>query len=1086
MKGVVLVGFTGACETGDESYYIEGTGDSAIFTIISAAVGPPAAGGGTPAYRPEVTILSPKGQAVFSSEATVLYQATDKNDTGSGDQPFGLSLTPVSIFYSDQILEWDHTIVDDADKILIAKNLPASGSYTWNIKNLTLGNFYRIIVDAIDKIGEIGNDVSDFFSIDLTPPTFIVRADPPVTKLGKVILRVDSGEDLKEPPTLVVTQHGGKGVSVPMEGSGTNFEGVYEVLPGYDGTASIKISGLDRAGNLGTTILSGGSFNVGVHPPPPPDITTPQNNAVVAGDEIRVTGTSREDTDIVLIVNGVDRYGTKPGADGVFVIDKITLNKTLPRGESVLSIAARDQAATMGEAVVLRVSVNAKPVVLLEKPGEDSILSGTSTLLVATIADENNDQVALRYEARPLFPAGADKDMANWLLLGETISGKLIVDTTTLADGPYLLRAIGSDGATTTTSDSRRITIKNQLPLIQFDNGRRTVVSKGFATVRGSVFAPDIIGNRPLIVGLEYSRDRGFSWVALTAADGAYDAFEERFAVIVAFSEPFEGSHDVIWRATDSRGLTATARHTVIVDTTPPKAPSLVFPENNSFMGRESDENRKKEGLQMTLSGRAESRSIVEIEVGGRSYSTEVSLDGAWRQTVEMNNRGKYEIATVSVDAAGNKSAKATAMITYNTPPQVVFISPREGRGVHGNFDVRWLSKDPDGDTIKGTVLSYRRAGAVFTVLARNPKGNSFTWDTTKLKTGDSYELKLEASDGFATSSESVLIAIDNHLPTLDSLSLPQTAFAGEGLLVASGLASDDLSGVEFVEYAITKEGAISAERAWLKAKINNGFLTTKASFTLQERLSIADGTYRLQVRAVDASGNVSSAKEETIQIDSTPPRFGSLALLYRLAPIFPIMGHFTVPLNTPLSLALSLEDDTSEAGVEINGSTILLQKDNASGLWKTDFSLPHVGTTTISLSVTDLSGNKGKEDMVATIVVVSPGRITYRENGVVLPVAEKTIGVLVAPSSGNSFLNWKGETSLYGTPTNLPAGEYFLALPRGTYQLLVSGGGFQQLKTESFTLSEAQFITTDFTLLQKRSIWGIIKAWIGKKLSRQ
>ena len=33
VKGVVLVGFTGACETGDESYYLEGTGDSAIFTI---------------------------------------------------------------------------------------------------------------------------------------------------------------------------------------------------------------------------------------------------------------------------------------------------------------------------------------------------------------------------------------------------------------------------------------------------------------------------------------------------------------------------------------------------------------------------------------------------------------------------------------------------------------------------------------------------------------------------------------------------------------------------------------------------------------------------------------------------------------------------------------------------------------------------------------------------------------------------------------------------------------------------------------------------------------------------------------------
>ena len=39
VKGVLIVGFSGACEVGDEPYYFEGTGASTIFTIIEAVAG---------------------------------------------------------------------------------------------------------------------------------------------------------------------------------------------------------------------------------------------------------------------------------------------------------------------------------------------------------------------------------------------------------------------------------------------------------------------------------------------------------------------------------------------------------------------------------------------------------------------------------------------------------------------------------------------------------------------------------------------------------------------------------------------------------------------------------------------------------------------------------------------------------------------------------------------------------------------------------------------------------------------------------------------------------------------------------------
>src|SRR3989338_1405026 len=64
-KGVLIVGFTGACETGDEPYYLEGNGESTVFTVVAAPAAP-SSGGGTLAYRPEVNIFYPKGPALFS------------------------------------------------------------------------------------------------------------------------------------------------------------------------------------------------------------------------------------------------------------------------------------------------------------------------------------------------------------------------------------------------------------------------------------------------------------------------------------------------------------------------------------------------------------------------------------------------------------------------------------------------------------------------------------------------------------------------------------------------------------------------------------------------------------------------------------------------------------------------------------------------------------------------------------------------------------------------------------------------------------------------------------------------------------
>ncbi|MDO8521374.1 MAG: hypothetical protein Q7S52_04620 [bacterium] len=1096
---IYLIPFnTTNCTLGTEiaEYNLEGDGTGVIFTVLPAAQAVPPAGGGTLAYRPEVTVLAPKGQQYFSSEVPILYQATDKNDTMSelGEHPFGLSSTPVSIYYSDTIMEWENTIIASDDKKFITKGEPALGSYTWQIKNVRPGNLYRIVVEAIDKTGEIGNAVSDFFSIDLSPPTFIVRADPPVVQKGKVLLTIESGEELKEVPNVIVTQRGGESITVPITMRDNNYEGAYEVRVGFDGTARIAVSGIDRAGNKGTTILSGGSFNVGVRPPPPPVVISPLQNATLKTDQISVSGTTRPDTEILLTVNGDLSYTALPEVDGAFVIKNIPLEKSLPHGENVISVVARDQAGTTGEAAVLRLSLNAGPTVTLLQPLEGSILSGTAALLSALVLDLNNDPVLLRFEARSLSSGGVEwgSDLG-WQSLGETLSGKLLLNTTELFDGPYLVRAVGGDGIVTTTSLERKVVIENQLPLIRFIDGKRTVVSGHSATVYGSVFASDITGSRPTVTQVAYSRDQGVSWVALPAADGTYNSFEERFAITFVFGAPLEGTHEILWRATDSRGFIVTARHPVVVDTAPPQAPTIAFPGAHSVVSRALDEDTKKAGLQITLRGKAEPRSIVEIKLLGRSYRALSSFDdGGFRQAIEIPTTGKYIIEAVAEDAAGNRSAKTTTNFTYNSPPTIVFTSPRDGRGVHGIYDVRWILKDPDGDIVKYLSLRHSRGkqGGVersAVTLAKDPKAGFFTWDTTKIETGNDHLLTLEANDGFATSSETIAISVDNTPPTLLALSIQKRAFTEAGTLSASGDATDDLSGVEYVEYVVVRENEKTSTKGWLKGTITKGALSKKVSWNITAPLQVDDGSYRMLVRAVDASGNVSLPKEEAVVVDSTPPRLGSLSLLYNNAPIYPKEKSFKIPVNVSIAITLSLEDDTKEASVTWGAEKKKLDYDIATGIWKTTLSFAAAETAMLSLATVDKSGNKGLLENIATVSVVHPGKVTYQENGQTLPVREKTIVVQVLDPNRNAYSDWKAESSTYGGLSDLPGGAYLLALPRGTYRLTAaSDESFDQSSTEPFTITEAQFITEDIMLHKKKlSFWGIIKAWLGKKFSR-
>ncbi|MFA4890605.1 MAG: Ig-like domain-containing protein [Candidatus Paceibacterota bacterium] len=1043
-----------SCDLEGGGNYIEGDGNSIIFNVPAPTPIP----GGFSSKRPEVAITAPKSGLAFSSIMKIEYQATDKNDLGNATEreQLGLGLTPVSIFYSDKIYEWNHSIIDALDKTLIAKDLSPKDSYLWNIpKELAEGSLYRIIIDAVDNGGDVGENVSDFFTIDRTAPVFSITADrTAITKTGEVKITAQSSKELVAPPTLTVTQRGYKAVEVLMSGAGKLFEGIYKVVTGFDGPAAIGISGQDQSGNVSATIVSGRAFSVGIEPPPKPIIDFPlQEKVTTKENNISVKGHAREDTEVILLLNGTTELKTKPEKDGSFIFDNVTLDPQYLRGENIFNIISRDDDGNESQAAIITVKFNFAPEVAFLFPQNNSTLSATSTIRIDA-SDKNNDALTFTYEIKP-----ANSD--NWSLIASSTPNKrYVLDTRNFADGEYVLRVTANDGFADTQVISPQFAIKNFLPVITFTGGELMITNNKDVVVSGTVSAPESPEGRRQISGLEYSMGGGKLWKAIIADVGAASFLTSAFSL--SLSDLKEDEYTILFRAKDSRGFYGRAAKTVIVDFGPPAKPVVSSPKSLALITDKDDEDSGLAGIQFTVSGTAEPKSEVSVVLGDAIFKATTNSEGAFAvHGVTLKQRNKNDFVVFATDKARNKSSEVNASVVYNNPPIVKFINPRQNRGLHGVADVQWGIEDIDSDSVAGVILSYRRGNGSFSVLTKSASQNSFKWDVSDFQEGSGYQLKIEATDGITPTTSIIDIYIDNTPPEIEISPLNQTSFKKAFSLSARGTASDNLSGIEFIEYSVDGKN-------WFKAVMASGYLGRNASFRISHPFALGDGEYNFGVRAVDAAGNVSRPKFQKITVDTTPPRIGSYTVSLGQMNFLPKNGSFEILSGSKVKLTISLEEDTAEAFLTIGDNKINLSKNKATGLWEAELSFSLLGKLPLAITAADLLGNKitGKE--IGSFNAIPAGKTS---------VGGAKIYVSIWSEDNKSLIDWRADNYGGNNPTfSSENGEYKLALPAGKFQLLIQKTGFEKIKTNEFVLDEPSFINFDFTLIELKGVWGFIE----------
>lgn len=1021
-------------------------------------------------YAPQIELSSPNSKNNYSSNIPIIYRSSDQNDTltAASKDSFGLGENPVSLYFTDKFTREYELDNSDNDKVLIKKDLPPIGNYDWNSTNLIEQKFYQVIARVIDKAGVISQTITDLFSVDLTPPTFIVTANPSVAKSEKVTISIKSSEKLINTPIVSVLQRGALPVYLKVTGDLTSYEATYDTVDGFDGTAIINVSGKDMAGNTGNIIVGGGTFSVGINPPSKPTLISPSNNAKVTTENIDITGSGRDDTIISVTVNGVEKYTAKPDSLGNFVIKNVHLNKKNINGKNVLNITAKDTLGAVSDGLVFNVYSNANPEVKLNLPLDKSLLNGMSTIS-ASATDGNGDKINYKYEI-----ALRDKSTQtlNWQYIENVPSDKITFNTTKFVDGEYYLRVTADDGLSSAESNMVSVSIKNEASFfIRFYDGYRTIVNNTKATIRGVIFADKSVYPIPNIKSLLYSKDSGANWIKANATDGAFDSKEERFSVEI--SDLKQGINRTLWHAVDSKDKVYDTEQIVVVDNVPPATPEISSPDLDTILTKSDNDLSDINKFNFTLTGNSESDSSVMVDIAGKTYNTRAAYDGTFRISgINLPKVGKYTMKIWAVDAAQNKSKVLEKSITYNNPPIIVFTSPREGRGVGIHTNISWLVKDIDKDKIMSTVLSYHKIGSPYVLLAKDPIENKYSWDTSLLS-GDNFEIKIEISDSFSKSVNIVPFSIDHNIPILSSFVLNNTVMTSGGLIEGSGTASDPDSGVEYVEYSFRLVDDISVkDPVWYKATMDGKPINNVYKYKINNKVKLPDGEYQVSVRAIDGAGNYSEKKYNNFIVDTEAPHVGSLEVYSENIKLLPQNGIWSATKGK-INVRVSLEKDAKEAYINIGEKKVQLEHDLATGLWTASLNLENIGNLDTKISAVDVLGNSVENLPFINFMVMDSGKVVSSGvDGTEIKIPDVIVTARLI-NTDRTFWSLFKPVKKYSTNTDTN-GEYSLLLPAGNYDVSVKKEGFETFKVGNVKFINPTYLNNNITLTKSvnNSMW--------------
>ncbi|WP_426720860.1 MULTISPECIES: Ig-like domain-containing protein [unclassified Enterobacter cloacae complex] len=933
-----------------------------------------------------------------------------------------------------------------------AASVLADGSWTAAIPAADVGALAAgTMTVTVAGQSAAGNPVS--ISHDVTVDLAAVAISIDAIATDDVINAAEKGADLvlsgstsnvEENQTVTIT-FGGKSYTAKVDADGNWTASVPSSdLAGLkDGDASVQVSITNAHGNSAS---AGREYSVDATAPTV-TIDTVAGDNVINGSEaaagVAISGTTTAEVgQTVTVTFGGNSYTAQVQQGGVWSVNVpgTDLSALADNGYTV-QVSVSDAAGnpgSAGKAITLdttppTVSFNVvagDDVINSVEHGQAQIVSGTAT--GASVGDKliitiGSNQYTTTVDASGKWSVGVPASVIS-----------------ALADGTVTLSATITDSAGNSSTQTHDVVVNTAsvaltVNTLSGDDVINAAEAGASLVINGS--SAQFASGTQVTITLN-----GKSYTATIQSDGAWQTTVPA-ADVGALADG--ASYQISVSAQDSAGNSASATHTISVDTTAPVISVNTLSGDDVLNAAEAQQPLTVHG-----SSSAEAGQTVTVTLGGKTYTALVGSDGTWTLDVPAAdlvalNQGALTVTAVVNDKAGN-SGQTTHTLTVDTVAPAVTISTVADDDIVNN------AEQLAGQTISGTTTAEQ--GQTVTVSF-----NGHSYQATVGADG-SWSVFVPGRDflGLSDGDYTITATVSDKAGNLGSATHDVTLNGDVPTIVINTFAQDDIVNAAEHGTPLIVSGTTDAPAGQTVTITLNGKTYTATvqndgtwSYTVgsADVTALADGgSYVINAQVSNAIGN-SASDNHSVTVDLTAPSMGisidSLQNDTGLSASDFITNDKQVVVNGSLSAQLG---NNEKAQISLDGGVTWIDLTVTGTTWRyTDGRTLTDGTYPYQVRVIDNAGNVGATDSQDVVIDLTKPAAT----SITVDSVSQDTGL-----SDSDFITSDNQISLKGTlGAALGSGDHAqISLDGGATWTDVSVSGLSWTYVDGRTLADGDY----------------------------
>ncbi|EQA1589234.1 Ig-like domain-containing protein [Enterobacter hormaechei] len=896
-----------------------------------------------------------------------------------------------------------------------------------------------------------GNPVS--ISHDVTVDLAAVAISIDAIATDDVINAAEKGADLvlsgstsnvEENQTVTIT-FGGKSYTakVDADGNWTATVPSSDLAGLKDGDASVQVSVTNVNGNSAS---AGREYSVDATAPTV-TIDTVAGDNVINGSEaaagVAISGTTTAEVGQTVTVNlGGNSYTAQVQQGGVWSINVPAADlSTLADNGYTVQVSVSDAAGnpgSAGKAITLdttppTVSFNVvagDDVINSVEHGQAQVVSGTAT--GASVGD------------KLVITIGSNQYTTTVDASGKWSVGVPASDISALTDGTVTLSATITDSAGNSSTQTHDVVVNTAsvaltVNTLSGDDVINAAEAGASLVINGS--SAQFANGTQVTITLN-----GKSYTATIQSDGSWTTTVPA-ADVGTLADG--ASYQVSVSAQDSAGNSASATHTISVDTTAPVISVNTLSGDDVLNAAEAQQPLTVHG-----SSSAEAGQTVTVTLGGKTYTALVANDGTWTLDVPAADLANLSEGALTVTASVNDKAgnngQTTHTLTVDTVAPAVTISTVADDDIVNN------AEQLAGQTISGTTTAEQ--GQTVTVSF-----NGHSYQATVAANG-SWSVFVPGRDflGLSDGDYTITATVSDKAGNPGSATHDLTLNGDVPTIAINTFAQDDIVNAAEHGTPLVISGTTDAPTGQTVTITLNGKTYTATvqndgtwSYTVgsADVTALADGgSYVINAQVSNAIGN-SASDNHTVTVDLTAPSMGisidSLQNDTGLSANDFITNDSQVVVNGSLTAQLG---NNEKAQISLDGGTTWIDLTVTGTTWRyTDGRTLTDGTYQYQVRVIDNAGNVGATDSQDVVIdLTKPAAATITVDSV-----SQDTGL-----SDSDFITSDNQISLKGTlGAALGSGDHAqISLDGGATWTDVSVSGLSWTYVDGRTLADGDY----------------------------